>query len=95
MYIIEMKRRDTMNGIDRNELVDLKGVTIKTNLPVEERIKDYIEQIKNPYCYLCNGVVVKISFTGKKRLDDCLSSYIQFAGGNTLADLLTVGKEAS
>ena len=63
--------------------------------PVEERIKDYIEQIKNPYCYLCNGVVEKISFAGKKRLDDCLSSYIQFAGGNTLADILTVGKEAS
>ena len=41
-YITKTKRRDTMIRIDRNELVDLKDVTIKTNLPVEERIKDYI-----------------------------------------------------
>lgn len=84
-----------MDGINREELIDLKDVTIKTNLPVAERIRDYVEQIKNPYCYLCNGVVVKISFTGKKKLADCLSSYIQFAGGNTLADVSTAGKEAS
>ena len=61
-------------GINRDELVDIATVKINTDLPVEERIKDYIKQIKNPYCYLCNGVVVRISFAGKSKLSDCLKT---------------------
>ena len=34
--------------IDRNKLVDIRDVIINTDLPKEERIKDYIRQIKNP-----------------------------------------------
>jgi hypothetical protein len=58
--------------VDRNELVDIETVEIRTDLPKEERILDYIQQIKNPYCYLSHGVVVKISFSGKKKLEDCI-----------------------
>ena len=36
--------------IDRDKLVDIRDVVINTDLPKEERIKDYIRQIKNPYC---------------------------------------------
>ena len=61
-------------GVNRDELVDIADVKINTDLPVEERIKDYIKQIKNPYCYLCNGVVVRISFAGKSKLSDCLKT---------------------
>jgi hypothetical protein len=59
--------------VDRNELVDIETVEIRTDLPKEERIMDYIRQIKNPYCYLSHGVKVKISFAGKKKLEDCIS----------------------
>ena len=34
--------------IDRNKLVDIRDVIINTDLPKEERIKDYVRQIKNP-----------------------------------------------
>ena len=34
--------------IDRDKLVDIRDVIINTDLPKEERIKDYIRQIKNP-----------------------------------------------
>ena len=34
--------------IDRNKLVDIRDVVINTDLPKEERIKDYVRQIKNP-----------------------------------------------
>ena len=33
--------------IDRNKLVDIRDVIINTDLPKEERIKDYVRQIKN------------------------------------------------
>ena len=61
-----LKRNDTP------ELVDIETVHIREDLPVKERVEDYIRQIKNPYCYRSHGVVVKISFAGKKSFDECL-----------------------
>jgi hypothetical protein len=58
--------------VDRSELVDIETVEIRSELPKEERIMDYLRQIKNPYCFLSHGVVVKISFSGKKKLEDCI-----------------------
>jgi hypothetical protein len=58
--------------VDRNELVDIETVEINKELPPIERVEDYIRQIKNPYCYLSHGVKVKISFAGKKKLEDCI-----------------------
>ena len=43
---------------------------------MRERLEDYIRQIKNPYCYLSNGVIVKISFAGRDTLEECLSRCI-------------------
>ena len=58
--------------VDRSTLVDAESVKINTELSTEERIADYIRQIKNPYCYLYKGMVVKISFSGKRKLEDCM-----------------------
>ena len=63
-----------IRDVDQSKLVDISTVKINTDLPVKERIKDYIRQIKNPYCYLDHGVVVKISFAGTKTLDECLKA---------------------
>ena len=62
--------------IDPAELVDIESVRIRTDLPERERVLDYLEQIKNPYCYLYHGIVVKLSFSGKCRLEDCLKDCI-------------------
>ena len=62
--------------IDPAELVDIESVRIRTELPERERVLDYLEQIKNPYCYLYHGIVVKLSFSGKCRLEDCLKDCI-------------------
>lgn len=71
----EMSEVD-VRTVDRDTLVDVEGVHIQTDLPQEERIADYLRQIKNPYCYLSNGVAVKISFTGKCSLEESLSRCI-------------------
>jgi hypothetical protein len=70
----ELKRMSEVDirTVDRECLVDIKDVNINSELPPEERLADYIRQIKNPYCYVSHGVVVKISFTGKKKLEDCI-----------------------
>ena len=55
---VELKTNHPLKDINESELVDISTVKINTDLPVKERIKDYIRQIKNPYCYLDHGVVV-------------------------------------
>ncbi len=59
-------------GPGASGLVDIENVIIRKELPVEERLRDYIDQIKNPYCYLSHGIVVKLSFAGKKSFEECL-----------------------
>ena len=59
--IADMKNID-IRTVDPSILVDIKTVKINTDLTVEERKKDYIRQVKNPYCFKCGKVVVKMSF---------------------------------
>lgn len=63
-----------IRSIDPKDLVDIKDVTIREDLPIPERVQDYIRQIKNPYCYLSHGTVVKLRFAGSRTLEECISS---------------------
>ena len=60
--------------VDPKSLKNLEDVQIDTSLPKRERAADYIRQIGNPYCYISHGVVVKISFSGKRSMEECLCS---------------------
>ena len=62
-----------VKSVNLDELVEIDSVEVDSSLPVNERMMEYLKQIRNPYCYLCNGVVVKISFAGKERLEECLA----------------------
>lgn len=45
-----------------NELVDIKDVKINMDLPKEERIIDFLKQIKNPYHCKYGDIAVELSF---------------------------------
>ena len=66
------KRLPTAAQLKEMAQIDIHTVE-KASLVSEE---DYIRQIKNPYCYLSNGVIVKISFAGRDTLEECLSRCI-------------------
>ena len=57
----EMAAVDIRN-VDKSTLVDLDDVEIHTELPLEERIADYIRQVKNPYCHISNGMIERLAF---------------------------------
>jgi hypothetical protein len=70
--------RDTdVRTVDPAALVEYLDVTVNTSLPREERLLDYLKQIKNPYCFKCGKTVVKISYadTGAT-LEDRLEKYL-------------------
>ena len=49
--------------LDRETLSDLREVRINMGLPKEERILDFVRQIKNPYCYKIGKYVVCLRFS--------------------------------
>ena len=60
-----------------SELVDIRDVVIDKSLPLEERVRSYVEQIKDPYCFKVGDVVVRVSYAGKdKSLTDSFTSMI-------------------
>ena len=72
----EMKDVDILSA-DPNSLVDIRDVTVNTSLPREERLLDYLDQIKNPYCFRCGKAVVKVSFADTDAtLEDRLERYL-------------------
>lgn len=47
---------------DPAQLADINHVSIDTGLSATERMKAYLEQIKNPYCFRCGETVVRLCF---------------------------------
>lgn len=77
MKLEEMKNLD-IRTVDPQSLVDRRMVRINKDLPQKERLKQYVEQIKNPYCYSDGDVVVKVSFTDESvTLEERLQAYIR------------------
>lgn len=52
-----------IRSVDRSKLQHLDQVKIDTSLPCEQRVKSFVEQIGNPYCYLDGDVVVSLGFS--------------------------------
>ncbi len=66
--------------VDPDQLVDIRDVVINTDLPKEERILDFIQQIRNPYCFRHGKMIVKISFSesaGNTTLEEQFESYLR------------------
>ena len=58
MTIEEMKNLD-VRTVDRDSLVDVTQIVIDENLSKEERVAEYLRQVKNPYCFRVGKMVVK------------------------------------
>lgn len=79
------------DGIDINSLVDIRDVKIDTSLPVAERIKSYIEQVKNPYYFRVGDVVVHVSYAENgPSLQELLEGYLQTFGSSEFGQCPTL-----
>ncbi len=71
-----MKNVD-VRTVDKSGLVNIDDVKININDRPEKKMKDYIAQVKNPYCFLCNGYAVKLTFTDNNRtIEDCFAEAV-------------------
>ena len=77
MTLEEMKNINPKT-VNPDTLVDIATVEVDRSLPRAEQMKQFLEQIKNPYLYKCNGVVVKIAYaTTESTIEDRLEQYIR------------------
>ena len=73
---LEEMSQTEIDKIDKNTLVDIQSVKIDTSLPAAERMRNYLAQIKNPYCFKCGDTPVKICFKDDgKELKNVLENY--------------------
>lgn len=64
-------------GTDTSALVDIKDVSVDKNLTKEERIAEFVRQIKNPYCFKCGKFIVRAQFSNNGiSLEDCLKQIL-------------------
>ena len=84
-------REVDIRTVDKNDLVDIDSVKIRTELPILERTIDYIKQIKNPYCYKMKDIVIKVSFLGERSISDCIRDAL-YGGGLSDPEVPRFGK---
>ena len=74
---LEQMKNIDIRTVDPSTLVDIKDIQINTSLPRDERILDFLEQVKNPYCFRVGKAAVKISFSDTEAtVEDCLERYL-------------------
>ena len=74
--LAQMKEVD-IHTVDRESLVDIREVQVDGKLPQGQRFEDFLRQIRNPYCYRCGKIVVKVSFSDTDAtLEDRLEHYL-------------------
>ena len=58
-------------------LADIRDVSVDQTLPKEERIAEFLRQIKNPYCFRCGKFTVRAQFAANGvSLEDCLKQIL-------------------
>ncbi len=60
-----------------NTLVDIRDVTVDKELSREDRIAEFVRQIKNPYYFKCGRFTVHASFaSGETTLEECIKGIL-------------------
>ena len=78
MMSAEAMKSINLKTVDRSTLVQRDSIRLEPTDPQNDRLRDFIRQIKNPYCYLDGKTVVKITFAKTDiTLEDCLEHYLR------------------
>lgn len=63
-------------NVDITRLKDIKDIKIDLKSPREKRIKSYLNQIGNPYCYRDGDIIVSIGYADTEvSIEDRLRAY--------------------
>lgn len=73
----EVMEREHQVDKSMDSLIDIRNVKLDRNLGQAERVRSYLQQIKNPYCFKVGDVVVNVAYTeGGATLNDCFADML-------------------
>lgn len=71
-----MRDVDIMQA-DRDVLVDIRDIHIDSGKSVETKIREYMEQVRNPFLVKYGDYVIKLSYADtEKSMDDRMKEYV-------------------
>ncbi len=56
-------RQEDLQTIDIHQLADIRDIQIDITKDKDTRIREFIQAVKNPYCFRCGNTVIKVSFS--------------------------------
>lgn len=59
---------------DKNNLTDIRNITVDKSKSVREKIESFTGQVKNPYLFKVGDVIVKVAYNGDKDFSGALSN---------------------
>jgi len=62
MNIIQSLKDIDIQTVDPMTLIDIGDVRVRRELPRIERIRDFVRQVRNPYCFRVGETAVKLCF---------------------------------
>ena len=71
----DLKNMD-IEQCEPDQLIDLRSVSIDRSLPVPERMRSFVKQIKNPYLFKVDDITVKVEFSSGKSFENSLLSFL-------------------
>jgi hypothetical protein len=75
---LKMFENMSLSDIDINDVDELTNIKINKKKSSNERILDFLNEVKNPYVFKMNGKLVRISFSNTDRTaDDCLTRVLE------------------
>ena len=72
-----MQKQQISSQTNVEALVDIRDVRVNKALPREQRISEFVRQIKNPYLFKCGRFTVHVGFTANGvSLEDCIAGLL-------------------
>ena len=62
---LSLLNKVNIETVEHCHLIDIETIYMDPSVPAPQRMLQYLEQIKNPYCFLCGETPVKIQFAPK------------------------------
>lgn len=70
-------REASITSCDISSLADLRNITVDTSKPVPERIESFLNQVRNPYLFKVDDVIVKVHYGSGKPVSDALAAALR------------------
>ena len=76
--VIESMKQISIKECDKEQLVDLSSIEIDVEKSKQERMLEYLRQVKNPYYFRVGNVAVRLVFDEDGRsFQECMEELVQ------------------